>query len=176
MRYHGLETETVPKLLRLCPRCVRQKGECPYRLANALELPGVPKSLQNLTYMELQVIRLVQPYQSIIILPQGQEGVKGQVIHLPADPSASVSSLLPHDPNTSALLVRQEKPGSLKYTQYWLVRPTKVYEALAWLKLNHPQYTDIEIRPETEFNEMAEQWNQERTQLGPDETNRVSTF
>lgn len=109
--------------------------------------------------MELNVIRRCQPFHTVIVLPLGQEGSRGQVIHLPSDPQASVNALLPLPPQATALLVRQQKPGPSRFTQYWVVRPTRVYNALHCLQKLHPRYQGLPLMQQEEFVHLANSWN-----------------
>src|SRR6266542_2248136 len=73
----------------VCPRSA---------VRNALAVPEMPACLSGLGYMETQAIRLVHPFQTILNLPHGQHGAKGQVIHMSSQPSDLIPALLPHAP------------------------------------------------------------------------------
>src|SRR5687768_515911 len=98
--------------------------------------------------MELQVLRRVQPFQTIVVLPQGQQGARGQVIHLPADRGENLAQLLPLRPQDTIILVKQQKPSlsrTISYTVVWKLRVEKVMQALSFLMANNPRYTNITL-------------------------------
>jgi hypothetical protein len=136
----------------LCSYCLNESAKyyqrgasqwqpCRFHSSNSLDPGPVPDELADLSYMELQLIRRVQPYHTLLVLPQGQQGGKLSLVHIPAVPAQSIQRMLPPQ---RLLFVRQAKPGG-SYTNLWRVRLPKVYEALQFLQRHHREYLDVEI-------------------------------
>jgi len=113
------------------------------------------------------VIRLVHPFQALLVLPKGQQGSRGQVIHLPASPVEKLRQLLPADPR-DVLLVAQEKPNG-KTSTFTRLRVEKVLASLKFLKAHNLRYSHIEIREEGEIKALFDKWERGLQQLQKDE-------
>lgn len=119
----------------------------------------VPEPLKDLTFIEKEVIRRVHPFQALLVLPKGQQGARGQLIHLPASPTDKLRQLLPADPH-DVLLVAHEKPNGKVGTSHKL-RVDKVLSALRYLKENNAHYSNVNIREEPEVKLLFEKWERE---------------
>jgi len=126
-----------------------------------------PGPLEDLTFAEREVIRRVHPFQALLVLPKGQTGARGQVIHLPASPIEKLRQLLPADPQ-DVLRVAEEKPNG-KVGQFHQLRVHKVLSALRYLKEKNDLYANISIREEGEIRELFEKWEKNTSEeAGPD--------
>lgn len=100
--------------------------------------------------MELQLIRRVHPFHSLLILPQGQQASRGQIVHIPHDIEASFHTLLPLPPGEASLTVIAQKPGNNSNTSPYNVDLQRIYNALEWLIRNNTQYETVRLRETTE--------------------------
>lgn len=150
-------------------------------------MPHVPAALRQLTYMEKQCVRALQPFAKLAVLGTragtGQTGMRGQLIAMNADVPATVSALLPLLPDEAALWVTQAttghagNEGGARTLQP--VRVDRVYSALRWLtgstRVNNTQrpnnsfYAPILLRPEHEFMAAMALWCQRFTRVADPE-------
>ena len=176
--YHGLKF-IAGKTYFLCRACQLFKADqthpvCPRSaVRNALAVPEMPACLSGLGYMETQAIRLVHPFQTILNLPHGQHGAKGQVIHLPSLPSELTSHLLPHPPDACSMVaIMQEydpraargmtESASLKdmgdsrpsFTYSYSASVNTITQALTYLKEHNHLYYNQEMYSSLEVVEM----------------------
>jgi len=151
LRLHHLEgtAEKKVKDFLLCARCLRFKVSekenretCPFHPSNSLATNPVDE-LTDLSAMEKHLIRRAHPFQVLNILPQGQQGARGQVIHFPSSPADNFLTLLPAKPEDT-LLVNYEKPNG--QSSYLEVRVDVLQRALQKLSEINPRYRDVEIR------------------------------
>jgi hypothetical protein len=141
LEYHQLGHLPSAPLCSLCRRFrpSAARPACPLnRMYNKLydDCIHTPLALQGLSYMEMQMIRLVVPFQSLMVLPGGVGlgAARGQVIHVankPADMAAAVAAPLPLRERT--LLVNQVKPNG-SFTRYWRVSLPRIRRAMACLE------------------------------------------
>ena len=136
-----------------------QRPWCPFSQANNFGNGPIPEELKVLTFMEKEVIRRVHPFQALLVRPKGQQGARGQLIHLPASPADKLRQLLPADPH-DVLLVAQEKPNG-KVGAYHKLRVDKVLSALNFLKEHNHLYANVNIREEGEIRDLFERWERE---------------
>lgn len=67
-------------------RRVYRHKECPCQPKNRLCVENMPSILKELNWMEMQIVRYICPCRTLLFLPQGQSGTKGQVVYLPRSP------------------------------------------------------------------------------------------
>lgn len=169
-----MEQHRIPRVvgssnrLRLCSMCSRFKPTqdvpfCPFTIhenGNNLNLGEPPAFLKNLSFMELQSIRRVQPLQTIIFERNWrQEHARGQVIYLPSDPIRNLESLLPLSPQQAKLLlVNQAKPtppgASPRSTVPQTFNVQNVLRSLEFLQQRHPEYRDIRIHNHEQLEQL----------------------
>ena len=72
-------------MVKLCSKCNTQiiKQQWPsWALSNALDPDNIPVQLAVLSSDEVRIISLICPFLKVIVLPGGQFGEEGSVIHL----------------------------------------------------------------------------------------------
>src|SRR5690349_6295076 len=99
---------------------------CPISDRNMINFLSI-SCLQDLTWMELQMIRKCQPFHCLLLLPQGQEQ-KEILVHLPSFPSESIVSILSLPAKNNFILMKQAKLAinGDQYAKVFKVRPQKV--------------------------------------------------
>ncbi|KAK3916447.1 ATP-dependent DNA helicase [Frankliniella fusca] len=106
--------------------------------------PGeVPKELQDLTYIEKQLIARVHSVISLYKFKKCPYKYRGQVINFSQDVQ-SVADKLPHLVSDLNNLVVVKLTQSVTVHDFF-VRKGKVLDALVWLKDHNPSYSDIII-------------------------------
>ncbi|KAE8738338.1 hypothetical protein FOCC_FOCC016185, partial [Frankliniella occidentalis] len=121
--------------------CVYTKKTC--EKFSELHLDDIPEELQDLTFIEEQLIAKVHPIVSVIKLKSHQLGYQGNVINFPQDVKGFARQL-PHrlDELSCVLTVRASK--NLNPVDFQ-VRSSKVKNALQWPKNNNTFYYDVVI-------------------------------
>ncbi|KAE8751243.1 hypothetical protein FOCC_FOCC002071 [Frankliniella occidentalis] len=110
---------------------------------NDMDPMSVPVELQNLTFIEKQLIARIHTVMSLYKFKKCQYKYSGQVINFSQDVQ-SVATKLPH------LIADINNVVVVKLTdnivlQDFVVRKAIVLRALIWLKANNPSYSDIQI-------------------------------
>ncbi|KAK3932312.1 LOW QUALITY PROTEIN: ATP-dependent DNA helicase [Frankliniella fusca] len=106
--------------------------------------PGeVPKELQDLTYIEKQLIARVHSVISLYKFKKCQYNYRGQVINFSQDVQ-SVADKLPHLVSDLNNVVVVKLTEAVTVHDFF-VRKGKVLDALVWLKDHNPSYSDIII-------------------------------
>ena len=80
----------------ICSRCktsLKKHKLPPFALVNNMQVPPVPFELSCLNSMEKQLICRIQPFMKLIVLPYGQQALKGQTVNFPVNTSEICSSL-----------------------------------------------------------------------------------
>ena len=98
----------------VCSKCSTQvsKGQCPsWAASNNLAPDDIPTQLASLTPDEVRTISLVCPFLKVILLPGGQFGEEGSVIHFPF-PVQHVMHQLPRPLVESELILTAVGPES----------------------------------------------------------------
>ncbi|KAK3911829.1 ATP-dependent DNA helicase [Frankliniella fusca] len=106
--------------------------------------PGtVPECLQNLSYVEKQLISRIHPVVSLYKIKDCQYKYSGNVINFPQNVQL-IADKLPHniDNLNSIITVRLDLSQSYKD---FVVRRKNVTDALVWLRQNNPLYKDVTI-------------------------------
>ncbi|KAJ7085019.1 hypothetical protein C8R43DRAFT_1082776, partial [Mycena crocata] len=122
-------------------------------LANNNWVGVVPPQLQGLTYAEGVMIARVRHNRCVIRVNSGRVRMHANAIMF-AQPALKVYLKLPPSRDEISEVLAFVFTGSAAPTQEdfertpMLVRRDKVLQALEWLKLNHEDYTDLEISQE----------------------------
>ncbi|KAE8739288.1 hypothetical protein FOCC_FOCC015211 [Frankliniella occidentalis] len=103
----------------------------------------VPLELQNLSYIEKQLISRVHPVISLYRIKKLEYKYKGQVINFTQNVQ-EVADKLPHliTDISNIVVVKLQSDVTLRD---FVVRKDKVLEALLWLKKHNPFYHDVKI-------------------------------
>ncbi len=149
----------------ICITCHRnlKQGKVPVQAkGNFMDLDPQPEVLKGFTPCGLRLICRRIPFIRLISLPRGkQKGIKGAAVNVPAD-LGPVCTLLPRLP-TEAHIVPLNLKRKLEYKHAYLkdlIKPTKIMEALRYLKKNNPLYHDIEIN-----DDWLDEWQETDPQL-----------
>ncbi|KAE8739272.1 hypothetical protein FOCC_FOCC015232 [Frankliniella occidentalis] len=139
----------------VCPKCHKKKmishyskKKCgpncdPFFDENDMNPMSVPLELQNLTFIERQLIARIHTVMSLYTFKECQYKYSGQVINFSQDVQ-SVAEKLPHLVSNlnNVVIVKLSENIVL---QDFVVRKPVVLAALLWLKANNPNYSDIKI-------------------------------
>ena len=138
--------------IMLCLKCQRldrcRSGNfCKFSLAlNQLDPGSIPEELR-LGYMELQAVRIIQPFISLIRFPNTLNKGQGQMVHISSCVEKSVASLSRYSENKSLLSAVSQKKSddgadeSMRYS----VSDVAVLEALRVLKNINSLYNDVDL-------------------------------
>ena len=111
---------------------------------NGLEADSIPPILASLTADEVRIISIVIPFLKVVVLPGGQFGEEGSVIHFPF-PVTEVYRQLP-SPLTASEIILSSVGVSDRETFSTLLESInlqRVHDALVWLKDNNSHYASI---------------------------------
>ncbi|XP_035687700.1 uncharacterized protein LOC118423592 [Branchiostoma floridae] len=137
----------------ICQTCHKslKKGELPVQSwDNGLDLDPVPPELEDLRSLELRLISQRIPFMKLVGLPKGgQKSIHGSAVNVPSK-LQSVMSLLPRLPATAEVVPLKLKRKLIYkgHHMYEFIRPSRVTEAIKWLKQNNPLYKDVDICPD----------------------------
>ncbi|XP_078618327.1 uncharacterized protein LOC144885957 [Branchiostoma floridae x Branchiostoma japonicum] len=137
----------------ICQTCHKslKKGELPVQSwDNGLDLDPVPPELEDLRSLELRLISQRIPFMKLVGLPKGgQKSIHGSAVNVPSK-LQSVMSLLPRLPDTAEVVPLKLKRKLIYkgHHMYEFIRPSRVTEAIKWLKQNNPLYKDVDICPD----------------------------
>ncbi|EAU83563.2 hypothetical protein CC1G_04819 [Coprinopsis cinerea okayama7 len=142
--------ESATHVCEQCHSLLTANKKPKYSLANGLWVGEVPEALQDLTLAEQALISRIRRNRSLIRVSAGHFKMIANVIALPM-PTVKVYNKLPPPKgeidDVIAVVFTGIKPpeeDELRRTPA-LVRRAKVLKALEWLKLNHCNYSDLEI-------------------------------
>ena len=107
-------------------------------------------SIKNLGYMELCLIKQVQPFGSFVFTNYSASFLKGQLILLPCDVDLRINTMLPVYSNTPLLIACSQETPNPSTTINYSVDLETVVETLQWLKANNCLYYDILINLESQ--------------------------
>ena len=128
----------------VCTNCLRDK-QFPKKFSkeNHMVPSSVPKELQGLTQIEEMLIARALPIMRVFIKPGGQRGYSGHCINLPQDVKELAKSLPRYPKDIPFILVKMT--GKYNSCKQVTVRRHNIQEALHWLTLHNPQYSDVTI-------------------------------
>ena len=104
----------------ICSQCNSslKKHKLPsFASVNNMCVPPVPSELSCLNSMEKRLIRRIQPFMKLIVLPYGQCTLKGQTVNFPVNTSEVCSSLPRTLDNAGIVLIAPERTGSCDSTE-----------------------------------------------------------
>ena len=166
---------------RICDGCRAplRKGKVPrLALANNLWIGKVPDELKNLRYVEKILIARVRHTCAFVKVASGMRKMKANIIAFES-PIPKVYSILPPprddlDDVLAILFTGPTVPTPEDFARTpFLVRRNEVIRALEWLKLNHADYTDIEISQDN-MNQYDKNMPPVSVGYRPSTTNKVS--
>ncbi|KAF8416923.1 hypothetical protein L210DRAFT_3357563, partial [Boletus edulis BED1] len=144
----------APNCSRVCVTCwkILKRGASPtVALANHMWYGEIPFQLVGLTYIEKLLISKVRHNRCIVkVLSSGSRKMIANVISF-QHPSQKIYEALPPPPHELDDIIAFIFTGPSPPTEEdfkrtpMLVRRKKVYDALHWLKLNHNDYSNLEI-------------------------------
>lgn len=137
----------------VCKECYTAlaDGEMPkHALANGLWIGPVPNELQDLTWMEQMCISRVRHNYCVARLAKGSTKLIANAVMF-ANPTAELYQSLPPpieelDDIIAVIFTGpcEPQPMDLRRSPFF-VRNRKIYDALQWLKLNHDDYSDLDM-------------------------------
>ena len=150
----------------ICKQCnssFKKNQVPPISTANSLSLEIIPKELDCLTSLELQLISKILPFMKIIAKPTGaQTAIKGQVVLVPADISKVTTSLPRPTTHSQIITLALKRRLCDKHSFHQqFIRPQNVNTALQYLKAHSPFYVDVTVN---------ETWENFTTQQTPEFT------
>lgn len=150
----------------LCSKChthILRAQWPPWSTSNNLLPDKIPIELAALSPDEVRTISLICPFLKVVILPGGQFGEEGSVIHFPF-PVQHVMTQLPRPLSESELILSSVGVAHRETfaTLLQQVDHHKVYTALLWLRTNNPLYTALSL-PQTIPNQPHVLSNQSQT-------------
>ena len=137
----------------ICNTCrvAVRKGKIPHNaLANGLWIGNVPKELSELRFIEKLLIAQLRHNCCFVRVASGMRKMTSHIVAFKA-PIPKLYNVLPPpiedlDEVLAILFTGPSKPTPEDFTRTpLLVRRNAVANALEWLKLNHSDYSDIEI-------------------------------
>ena len=142
----------VNEKLHLCHTCIRylEKMEMPpICWKNSLDYMDTPECLQ-ITNIEKQLIAKSLVFIKVRQLPVSRmDSMNDRVINVAIEDDdiiKEVTSLPRTEKNSGMITVGMKRKLDLKnYHKFGMIRPDKIYDALVYLKKNHPEYKNIDI-------------------------------
>jgi len=130
--------------LSTAKRCRHGKKCDDFSESNNMDPGEVPDELNDLTFIEEQLIALIHPIVSYFKLKGLQYGYRGNVINFPQNVNEFAKEL-PHKIQDLSIIVQvRRKTGDNEYHDF-RVRSNKIKNALIWLKAHNSYYKDIAI-------------------------------
>ena len=145
----ALPPDVCVETVVVCSKCYSQLSKSAWpctSFTNNLLPDEIPAELAILTPDEVRTISLVCPFLKVVILPGGQFGEEGSVIHFPF-PVQHVISRLPSPLEESELILSAVGVADRQSFQSLLQQldQHRVHHALLWLLSNNPLYASISI-------------------------------
>ncbi|GAU89079.1 hypothetical protein RvY_01674 [Ramazzottius varieornatus] len=143
----GRDKVVCTKCQKFKPGIVEDFCKC-NRWLNNLDAGPVPEEL-NLGYMELQAVRLIQPFISVVRHENSLTKTKGQMVHILSSVERNIASLGKHSDNmTESFLLATSQSrnddGTLQTSTY-SVNDEAVYKGLRCLKYDNHLYEEIDL-------------------------------
>ena len=135
MKYAKSDFHNPDDFVLLCYKCQREDkyskgGFCKYNLIlNKLD-PGIIPDELKLGYMELQSVRLIQPFISVVHLPKTITKGTGQMVHISSFVVKSVASLGRFSENDHQAQPKKKRkksqppPPTSRVTRSSIIKPT----------------------------------------------------
>ena len=114
---------------------------------NNLSIDDMPPCLGALNRLESALISKRLLFKKIMIMPKGQfPKIKGAICNIPIDLNDTCNVLPRNETNSGILFVKLKRKLQFKGHVYFQpVSPSKLNDALLFLKVNNHLYADIEI-------------------------------
>ena len=124
------------------------KGQIPCQaIYNKLQIDEIPPELSVLEKLEQILIAQRIVFEKIVVMPKGkQRKIKGAICNVPVE-CDQTCTVLPRPPERSGiiLLKLKRKLEFRGHVYFQAVRPQVILQALNWLKLNNPLYTNVAV-------------------------------
>ena len=134
----------------ICRTCNTKvlKGKVPCQaVCNKLRVDELPPELSLLEMLEQILIAQRMVFEKIIVMPKGQQRkIKGAICNVPVECDQTCKTL-PRPPERSGIIMLKlkRKLEFRGHVYFQAVRPEVVLNALNWLKVNNPLYTNINV-------------------------------
>ncbi|XP_015764283.1 PREDICTED: uncharacterized protein LOC107343234 [Acropora digitifera] len=134
----------------ICRTCHTKvlKGNVPCQaVCNKLCVDELPPELSLLEKLEQILIAQRIVFEKIIVMPKGQQRkIKGAICNVPVE-CDQTCKILPRPPERSGIIMLKlkRKLEFRGHVYFQAVRPEVVTNALNWLKVNNPFYTNISV-------------------------------
>ena len=134
----------------ICRTCHTKvlKGNVPCQaVCNKLCIDELPPELSLLEKLEQILIAQRIVFEKIIVMPKGQQRkIKGAICNVPVE-CDQTCKILPRPPERSGIIMLKlkRKLEFRGHVYFQAVRPEVVLNALNWLKVNNPFYTNISV-------------------------------
>ena len=143
-------------ICRTCKKHLLGSKMPPMCIKNALGVSERPLCMKKLKQLEKQLIKKSLPFIKIRQLPKTRMEVANDRIinvQIPDDDIVKTVTALPRTKDNDGFinLKLKRKMEYKTYHKFETVRPDLIYEALLFLKENHPEYKDVKILPKDEF-------------------------
>ena len=168
---------TCSQVCEGCRATIRKNKVPRLALANNLWIGEVPEALKNLRYVEKILVAKVRHTCAYVKVASGMRKMKANVVAFES-PVPKIYAMLPPprediEEVLAILFTGPSKPTPEDFARTpFLVRRNAVINALEWLKLNHVDYTDIEISKEN-MAQYDESMPPVSIEYRPAETNKV---
>ncbi|MDY6842421.1 MAG: DUF6570 domain-containing protein, partial [Pseudomonadota bacterium] len=134
----------------ICSTCLRNLSNNvlpDLAVTNGLRFPAVPPPLQGLTTLEERCIAPRIPFMQLRELGvDRQYGIRGNVVNVPVDVMATVTSLPRRFEETQTIALKLQRRMCYKSSYHFEnVRPRKIFDAAKWLIEHSEMYKEDKI-------------------------------
>ena len=158
-------------ICQTCDSALKRNNIPPLCSLNQLSLENIPKDLDCLTSLELQLVSQILPFMKVLSLHTGaQHKLSGQVVLVPTDLSKVSTSLPRNTASAQIITLALKRRLSDKHAYHkQIIRPSHVNAAVGYLKSNSPLYSEVQVNSNWE-QESAEQSSQLWSAVNPQNT------
>ena len=111
---------------------------------NEMDPGKIPSALSQLNCIERRFVAMINVFMTLYVLPGNfQLGERGMAINFPASPSDFIAKL-DDVPIMQVMFESKKDEGWVNKIKHY-IRPSRIYQALHWLKANNPLYTNIKL-------------------------------
>ena len=149
----------------MCRRCSKRFSDCRQgaksdRIERMMAPSVIPEELSKLTLDEVRLVSLAIPFLKIILLPGGQLGEEGNVIHF-AFPVQKLATTLPRNIRDVKAVLCEDVSDIKKLKKILMkVDKTRILKALRWLQKKNVLYKNIHTDTEEDLTvSVSEQEN-----------------
>ena len=122
------------------------KGQVPCQAVyNKLLVDEIPAELESLEKLEQILIAQRIVFEKIVVMPKGQQRkIKGAICNVPVN-CEQTSNILPRPPESSGIIMLKlkRKLQFRGHVYFQAVQPEFIVNALMWLRMNNPLYSNI---------------------------------